>query len=73
MSKLRLAAASLMSLGIVALTPVAAWANCNQCHGGCLDAYGDDNSETGYYLLSLCLGACTGSDGRPCSFDTPPG
>lgn len=67
MLKLKLVAASLLSVGIVALTPVAAWANCNQCFGGCIDAYGQDNSESGYYLLSQCFNSCLGSDGRPCA------
>lgn len=72
MVKLKLAAASLFSLGIIALTPIAAHADaCNQCYGGCLDAYGEDNSESGYYALSQCVNSCN-SPGGACA-DTAPG
>lgn len=72
MSKFKLLSASLASLTILALTPVAAHADaCNQCYGGCVDSYGDDNSENGLYLLSLCVNSCTNEDGRLCSLTIP--
>ena len=73
MRKLNFVAASLASLTIVALTPVAAHADaCNQCFGGCIDAYGDDNSQSGYRLLSQCFNSCTNETGARC-MDTLPG
>lgn len=71
MTRLKLIAASVASLGIIVLTPVAAHASCNQCYGGCLDAYGEDNSESGYYMLSQCFNGCVDSDGRLCSQSAP--
>ncbi len=71
MVRLKLAAASLFSLGIIAMTPVAAHADaCNVCYGDCFDRYGEDNSETGYYMLSHCFGICHDSGG-PCSQEAP--
>lgn len=67
MSKMKLLSASLASLTILALTPVAAHASCNGCFGGCIDAYGDDNSESGYYMLLQCINSCTDDSGRLCS------
>ena len=67
MVKLKLAAASLFSLGVIAMTPIAAHADtCNQCFGGCIDAYGDDNSESGYHALSQCFNSCYDDSGSQC-------
>lgn len=66
MSKFKFIAASLASIAIVALTPMAAHASCAQCFGGCIEAYGDDNSESGYYRLSQCFNSCLDNNGFPC-------
>lgn len=74
MRKLNFVAASLASLAIVALTPFAAHADvCNQCYGGCIDAYGDDNSQSGLYALSQCFNGCLNENGARCMDTLPPG
>lgn len=72
MIKLKVAMASAASFAILALTPVAAYADaCNQCYGACTDAYGEDNSESGYYNLSQCYNFCN-APGGACA-ETAPG
>lgn len=51
---------------IVILTPIAAAADCNSCFGGCVDAFGSDNSENGYQMLSQCFNSCTDDSGYLC-------
>jgi hypothetical protein len=67
MRKFRIVAASLAALTVAALSPAAAWADaCNQCFGGCIDAYGDDGSESGFHALSQCFNSCTNENGFRC-------
>lgn len=54
------------AVGVVVLTPMAAYADCGSCYSGCIDAYGDDNSESGYHQLSQCLNSCLDDLGHPC-------
>jgi len=70
---IKLLSASLASLAILAMTPVAALAGtCNQCFGGCIDAYGDDNSEGGLQALSQCFNSCYDDTGGKCMDTTDP-
>lgn len=65
--RLKIAAAALASLGVMVMTPLAAHADtCNQCYGACIDAYGDDNSESGLRALSQCFNGCFNDDGVLC-------
>jgi hypothetical protein len=67
--KLKFLAASVASLSIIALSP-AAWASpvCDNCYSGCMDAYGQDDSITGYRALAQCVGFCNDSSGTTCGF-----
>ena len=70
--RLKITAAVLASLGVLVLTPLAAHADtCNQCYGACIDAYGDDNSESGLRALSQCFNFCLDDTGAPCMQTTP--
>ena len=74
MRKFKIVAASLAALTVAALSPAAAWADaCNQCFGGCIDAYGDDGSEGGYRALSQCFNSCNDETGNSCMIGVPPG
>ena len=67
MSRLKFVSVLLASAGILIMTPVAAHADtCNQCFGGCIDSFGDDNSESGYAQLSQCFNSCYDDLGRQC-------
>lgn len=70
---IKLLSAPLASLAILAMTPVAALAGtCNQCFGGCIDAYGDDNSETGLHALSQCFNSCYDDNNVKCMATVDP-
>ena len=72
MRNLKFVAASLASVTILALTPAAAYADtCGDCFGDCIDRYGEDNSESGYYRLSQCFNACTDDNGFACMGGAP--
>jgi hypothetical protein len=67
MPKLKLIAASIASLTVVALTPLNAFAGsptCRACFLGCLESYSGDE-----YLLSQCTANCLDSDGTFCQAD----
>jgi hypothetical protein len=66
MLKLKALGAGLAAGAIMVLSPMAAYADCNGCYGGCIETYGEDNTETGYYWLSVCLNSCLDDLGRPC-------
>lgn len=70
MMMLKRIGAAAAAVTILALSPHSALAGaCNQCFGGCIDAYGTDNSESGLHALSQCFNACTDEQGFPCMID----
>ena len=66
---LKLVAATVASLGIIALSPVSAYAaggGCDRCYQGCVDAFGTEDPVTGYQMLSFSVNSCTDDDGYSC-------
>jgi hypothetical protein len=66
---LKFVAATVASLGIIALSPASAYAaggGCDRCYQGCADAFGTEDPVTGYQMLSLCVNSCTDDEGYLC-------
>lgn len=66
---LKLAAALATTTAVMALAPaqVLAWSNaCNQCFGGCLDAYMADGGHGAETRFSQCVNSCVDDNGYAC-------
>lgn len=73
MTILKKASFSMFAFGIMVLSPVAAYADCDGCFRDCNSIYPDDGTEHNEQAYIQCVASCYDGNGTKCGDTTGSG